>query len=159
MPRRSKAVTTSVLSPSTGSMFSDQGTEVATIIEKVMQRIKRHWPSTHIIWRGDSHYGRAEAMTWCEANDCDYIFGFAGNAALEQHVADTAVQLRLRHAFGSDEKLRTWVSFEYQAGSWPKPRRVVPEACGPHDARLKASVRSPIARPANCARRSTSAMS
>jgi hypothetical protein len=29
--------------------------------------------------RGDSHYGRIEAMTWCERNRISYIFGLAGN--------------------------------------------------------------------------------
>jgi hypothetical protein len=27
-----------------------------------------HWPATKITIRGDSHYGRHEAMAWCEAN-------------------------------------------------------------------------------------------
>jgi len=45
--------------------------------------IKSHWPSTHIIWRGDSHYGRVEAMQWAEDNGSGYIFGLAGNAALD----------------------------------------------------------------------------
>jgi hypothetical protein len=29
--------------------------------------------------RGDSHYGRSEAMDWCESNGVDYVFGFGGN--------------------------------------------------------------------------------
>ena len=27
-----------------------------------------HWPNTVITFRGDSHYGRKEAMDWCEQN-------------------------------------------------------------------------------------------
>ena len=42
------------------------------------------------MWRGDSHYGRVEAMEWAEDNDADYIFGLAGNAALDALVAETA---------------------------------------------------------------------
>jgi hypothetical protein len=49
---------------------------------------------TGIVWRGDSHYGRVEAMEWAENNDADYIFGLAGNAALDALVAETAVNLR-----------------------------------------------------------------
>jgi hypothetical protein len=29
-------------------------------------RLRRHWPKTRIVWRGDSHYGRVEAMEWAD---------------------------------------------------------------------------------------------
>jgi hypothetical protein len=28
--------------------------------------LRTHWPNTRIVWRGDSHYGRVEAMEWAE---------------------------------------------------------------------------------------------
>ena len=43
-----------------------KGTEVRTVIKHVTKRLRRHWPKTRIIWRGDSHYGRVEAMDWAE---------------------------------------------------------------------------------------------
>ena len=55
----------------------------------------------------------------------DYIFGLAGNAALDALVAETAVNLRFHHAMSSKAKLRTYASFLYQAGSWGRPRKVV----------------------------------
>lgn len=110
------------------------GAEIRTILKHLVRRMRRHWPQTKITFRGDSHYGRAEAMDWCEANGVDYIFGFAGNAKLNAVVAELSDHLRFRHALGSDDKLRTWDSFEsYRAKSWSKPRRVV--------ARLEASLR------------------
>ena len=33
--------------------------------------------------------------------------------------------LRFQHAMGTDDKRRTWMSFEHKAKCWPKPRRVV----------------------------------
>jgi hypothetical protein len=77
------------------------------------------------VWRGDSHYGRVEAMDWAEEHGADYIFGLAGNAALDALVAETAVNLRFYHAMSSKPKLRTYVSFMHQAGSWRGPRKVV----------------------------------
>jgi Transposase DDE domain group 1 len=41
-------------------------TEVRTVIKHVAKRLKRHWPNTRIVWRGDSHCGRVEAMDWAE---------------------------------------------------------------------------------------------
>ena len=34
------------------------GTEVRAIVKRVVGRIRRHWPTTRICWRGDSHYAR-----------------------------------------------------------------------------------------------------
>jgi hypothetical protein len=102
-----------------------KGTEVATVIKHVTKRLRRHWHKTRIVWRGDSHYGRVEAMEWAENNDADYIFGLAGNAALDALVADIATYLRFHHALSRKPKLRTFASVMYQAGSWSRPRKVV----------------------------------
>jgi Transposase DDE domain group 1 len=87
--------------------------------------MKRHWPNTRIVWRGDSHYDRVEAMDWAEDNATDYIFGLAGNAALDAVVAEIADNLRFHHAMSRKAKLRTFASFMYQATSWKRPRKVV----------------------------------
>ncbi len=71
---------------------------------------------TRLIWRADSHYGRDEAMQWAENNDTGYIFGFAGNSVLDALEAETAKNLRFRHAFGSEDKVRCYESIAYQAG-------------------------------------------
>src|SRR4051794_37299869 len=78
-----------------------KGSEVCTVIKHVTKRLRRHWPNTRIVWRGDSHYGRVEAMDWAEDNDADYIFGLAGNDALDALVAETAVNLHFHHAISS----------------------------------------------------------
>src|SRR5262249_55898320 len=102
-----------------------KGSEVRTVIRHVTKRLRRHWPKTRIVWRGDSHYGRVEAMEWAEDNDEDYIFGLAGNSVLDALVAETADYLRFHHAMSSKAKLRSFASFMYQAGSWKRPRKVV----------------------------------
>ena len=102
-----------------------QGPRGCTVIRHVTKRLRRHWPKTRIVWRGDSHYGRVEAMEWAEDHYADYIFGLAGNAALDALVAETAVNLRFHHAMSSKAKLRTYANFLYQAGSWKWPRKVV----------------------------------
>jgi Transposase DDE domain group 1 len=102
-----------------------KGTEVCTVVKHVTKRLRRHWPHTRLVWRGDSHYGRVEAMEWAENNGADYIFGLAGNATLDALVAEAADNLRFHHAQSSATKLRTYASFTYQAGSWTRPRKVV----------------------------------
>jgi hypothetical protein len=101
------------------------GTEVRTVVKHVTRRIQTHWPITRLIWRGDSHYGREEAMRWLENNSGDYIFAFPGNSVLHGLVAKAADYLRIAHARASKDKLRYFTSVEYQAASWSRPRRVI----------------------------------
>jgi hypothetical protein len=49
------------------------------VLRHVIRRIRARWPKVEIIVRGDSHYGRPEAMAWCERNRVGYIFGLGGN--------------------------------------------------------------------------------
>jgi hypothetical protein len=109
------------------------GAEVRAIVKHVTRRLRRHWPATGICWRGDSHYARPEAMEWCEANGVGYLFGLAGNDALDARIRDMADDLCVRRAEAGEEKRRTWTAFDYAAKSWSKRRRVV--------ARLEASQR------------------
>ena len=48
------------------------GAEVRILLKHLTRRIRRHWPRTRLTFRGDSHYGRTEAVAWCEANGVDY---------------------------------------------------------------------------------------
>ncbi len=88
------------------------GVEVRTVIKHLTMRIRKNWQQSapkkepNIVWRGDSHYGRAEGMDWCDANGVGYIFGFAGNSVLDAMVADTARHLRFWHAISDQPKLR-----------------------------------------------------
>ena len=109
------------------------GREVRTVIRHLTKRILKTWTKANIVWRGDSHFGRAEAMAWCDANDISYIFGFAGNSVLAKEVAEAADHLRFWHAQSEQPKLRCYKTLEYQAGSWAAPRRVI--------ARIEASMR------------------
>jgi hypothetical protein len=102
-----------------------KGTEVRTVVKHVTKHLRKHWPHTRIVWRGDSHYGRVEAMEWAEDHGADYIFGLAGNTTLDALAAETADNLRFHHAKSNQTKLRTYASFMYQAGSWTRPRKVI----------------------------------
>ena len=103
-----------------------KGTEVRTVIKHVTKLLRERWPNTRIVWRGDSHYGRVEAMEWIEENgDSDYIFGLPGNPVLDKQVAAAADNLIIHHAKSSQEKVRTYTSFRYQASTWTRPRKVV----------------------------------
>ena len=101
------------------------GKEVRTVLSHVIKRIRGYWPKVHIAVRGDSHYGRHEAMQWCENNAIDYVFGFAGNVVLDAMVRDGADTLCVERAVTGAQKLRCFRKLRYGAKSWGCERKLV----------------------------------
>jgi hypothetical protein len=101
------------------------GKEVRAHLRRLVRRIRLHWPETIITIRGDSHYGRREAMDWCERNSVQYIFGLSGNAVLDAQVFAATDDVCVRRAIGKLAVLREFTETRYAAKSWPHPRRVV----------------------------------
>jgi hypothetical protein len=101
------------------------GTEVVLILRHVIRRIRARWPKVDILVRGDSHYGRPEAMAWCERNRVTYIFGLAGNKVLLAHVASLAETAALDRIEGQAPKVRRHDEFRYAAKTWATERRVI----------------------------------
>ena len=81
------------------------GKEVRTVLKHVIRRIRRHWPKVPILVRGDSHYGRDEAMEWCENHGVDYVFGFAGNDVLHALTREAADAICVQRALSGEDKL------------------------------------------------------
>ena len=99
------------------------GKEVRGHLRRIVRRIRRHWPQTRLTIRGDGHYGRPEAMQWCEDNGIDYVFGLSGNSVLSGLVDVAADDIRTRRALGNMPVLRGYGEARYAAGSWKKQRR------------------------------------
>src|SRR5262249_7435581 len=106
------------------------GAEVALVLRHVIARIRARWPAVEIIVRGDSHYGRPEAMAWCERQRIGYIFGLAGNRVLLRQVGPLAEDAALGRLGGEGDKVRRWGDFRYAAQSYALHGRGVasPEA-------------------------------
>lgn len=100
------------------------GVEVRTILKHVIGRIRGHWSRVRILVRGDSHYGRVEAMEWCEEQGVDYIFGFGGNAVLKAMTQEAADRLCVARALSAAAKRRSFATLSYGAKSWHKQRRI-----------------------------------
>src|SRR5271163_2443101 len=102
------------------------GDEIRTVLKHVIKRIRRHWPRVHILVRGDSHYGRDEAMEWCEETQgVDYVFGFGGNDVLHALTREVADAIAVQRALSGKDKLRGFKAFRYGAKSWDTERRFV----------------------------------
>jgi hypothetical protein len=101
------------------------GPEVALVLRHVVRRIRARWPEIDILVRGDSHYGRPEAMSWCERNRVGYIFGLAGNKVLLARVTALAEDVALGRIESGAEKVRCFGEFAYAAKTWHVERRVI----------------------------------
>jgi len=101
------------------------GPEVALVLRHVIRAIRKRWPKVDILVRGDSHYGRPEAMAWCERNRVAYVFGLAGNKVLLRCVAALAEAAALERVEGGAAKVRRFGEFAYAAKSWAAERRVI----------------------------------
>jgi hypothetical protein len=101
------------------------GKEVRAHLRRLVRRIRMHWPHTRITVRGDSHHGRPEAMTWCEQNAVQYVFGLATNTKLAALVETKADEVRVTRAAGPDKTVRDYTETTYAAKSWSQPRRVI----------------------------------
>ena len=55
-------------------------------VARIVAQIRRRWPRTRILLRGDSGFARETLMAWCEANRVDFLFGLARNERLEQAI-------------------------------------------------------------------------
>ena len=105
-----------------------------TLLKHLVRRIRQNWPRTRLTFRGDSHYGGTQAITWCEDNGVDHIFGLSGNSALHRLAYDVADDLKERRAEAGADRMRGFAELAYATRSWYREHRVV--------ARLEATVRS-----------------
>lgn len=102
----------------------DGARHAAAVIKLIVKGLRRHWPDTRIIVRGDSGFCRQNLIRWCERSHVGYILGLARNARLEAAVS--MVELALIEAYqASGVKQREIGEFLYAADSWNIERRVI----------------------------------
>jgi Transposase DDE domain group 1 len=101
------------------------GAEVMLVLRHVVAAIRRRWSKVDVLVRGDSHYGRPEAMSWCERNRVAYILGLAGNKVLLSRVAGLAEDAAIGRVEREATKVRRYGEFAYAAKTWSAERRVI----------------------------------
>ena len=115
------------------------GAENARILVRLLSYLRRHWPHTHILVRGDSHFATPEVIDVIASYRwTDFVFGLAGNAVLLRQAAATLqearrlhhqrVALAQAHGQAPPPSSRLYDEFTYAAKSWAQPWRVVLKA-------------------------------
>jgi hypothetical protein len=101
------------------------GVEVRAHLRRLVRHIRKRWTKTRILFRGDGHYARPEAMAWCEDNGVDYVFGLPGSKPLSRKVEETADSVRTARAIDDKAVVRDYAETRHKAKSWSRERRAI----------------------------------
>ena len=104
-----------------------RGREAAAILKRVLDHLIMVWPKTKITLRGDSHFSTPEVHDLCDGYGIDFILGQAINNKLKA-LGEPLMELAAALAEQTDEPVRLFDRFEYQAKSWPRPRQIIYKA-------------------------------
>lgn len=97
-------------------------------IARIIAHIRERWPATTIVVRADSGFCRDDLMSWCEANNVQYVLGLAGNSRLRHRLAPEMRKARARSK-RTGQPARVFADFEYRTlRSWTAKRRVIGKA-------------------------------
>ena len=102
----------------------DGAKHAAALIKLLIAQLRKVWPTTRFIVRGDSGFCRRRLLHWCERSGVGYVIGLARNARL--HAAVEIAEASLADAYSaSGSKQRLIGEFNYAAKSWRHERRVI----------------------------------
>lgn len=115
------------------------GAENARILARLLAYVRRQWPDTHILVRGDSHFATPEVLAAVtHVADTDFVFGLAANAVLLRQAQPVLREARRlyqqrcamaqAHRAPPPASCRLYEEFSYAATSWGQPWRVVLKA-------------------------------
>jgi hypothetical protein len=97
-------------------------------LHTIVTRLRAAWPHVRIQVRGDTGFAVPAMYEYCEREGLLYAFGFASNDVLEARTDPWLADLETYYHWyrHREPHVQRFESFaDYQAGSWPRPRRIV----------------------------------
>lgn len=104
---------------------SPKGKENTAIAKRIGRKIKKAFPSTRIIFRGDSHFAQPELLDWLEDHQISYVTGMTGNAILKRFAEPLVTKVRCLSKQLDGAGICRFSSVRYQAKTWRSKRRIV----------------------------------
>ncbi|MEZ6132751.1 MAG: transposase [Planctomycetaceae bacterium] len=104
------------------------GLGAVEMIQRIVERMRAHWPDITIFVRGDNGVAGPEMYDDCERHGLLFAFGYATNNTLKQRVSELELvdNARLLWWMTGRHELQTFHAFEdYKAKSWSHARRIV----------------------------------
>ncbi len=106
-----------------GTQYCSKGADQFMI--PLMQEYRTKHPSMPFYLRGDSGFASPDLYEACEENDCKYAIRLKENKALVNDASDADDALCRATRENQIDYAVEYGEFDYQAGSWSHPRRVV----------------------------------
>jgi hypothetical protein len=102
------------------------------VLRRLLRRLKRRFPQTQIVVRGDSAFAAPRLLRMLEDLDQElggiaYVVGLAQNAVLRRAGAEALREAQRRFA-ATKLPVQYFTAFAYAAASWPQARHVVMKA-------------------------------
>jgi hypothetical protein len=100
----------------------------ADILDAIVTRLRAAWPDVRIQVRSDNGLAVPGLYDYCEAKGLSYAFGYATNPVLQRATDQALADLELYHHFYRHREpvVQRFESVSnYQADTWPHPRRIV----------------------------------
>jgi hypothetical protein len=100
------------------------GKQIASILKRVVKKIRKAWPEVGLLLRADSYYACPEVFDFCEENDMKYVLGFKSLSPLKRQVKPLVEETSQRFDLEA-QPVKLFTETLYRAKSWPKARRVI----------------------------------
>lgn len=112
---------TTILKPGRRSKTTD----VFSILQRIISYLRKVWKNTLIIVRGDGHFCSKELMAWAKEQDnVHFLTGLTGNKSLHD-LARITIDSAEKQYKSTGNPVKRYHSFDYAAGSWSGPQRVI----------------------------------
>jgi len=112
---------TTILKPGRRS----KSVNVFAILRRLVNYLHQYWPDTLVILRGDGHFCSKEFMDWSHTDQTTgFITGLTGNKTLNM-LAKVTIESAEREFKQYGKPVKRYHSFQYKAGTWENPQRVV----------------------------------
>jgi hypothetical protein len=106
------------------------GTQMLSVLKRLVKRLRQAWPDTLLIFRGDSHFAYPEVRQWIEAQaHLSSVTGLTSNAVLPPLAHAVGEQAKRAYEREGGKSTR-FHSPRSQAGTWSRSRRVVIKVAG-----------------------------
>ena len=110
-----------ILKPGRRSKTAD----VFSILQRIITHLRKVWKNTMIIVRGDGHFCSKELMAWATGQDkVHFLTGLTGNKLLND-LARITINSAEKQFKSIGKPVKRYHSFDYAAGSWSGPQRVI----------------------------------
>ncbi len=100
---------------------------VVSVLKRIVPQLKKAFPETEIIIRGDAGFAIPAMYEYCEEEGLGYVIGMIRNDVLEHMIADLLDTAHKQYE-ETQKKQRLFTERKYQAKSWDKERRVIMKA-------------------------------